>query len=160
ELRDRGAQVRLLASATATSSAAPQRPAPPPDVAPPPPESFPRSGANRLPLLFAMFVCAALAYVNFAPLARPLPPPVVPSGGEAPLFPAQLDPAPHRLNNEAVELNAAGQFADAAGKLREALARAPEQEAIKRNLKTVLHNWAVAELNANHNESAEMLLEQ
>ena len=47
---------------------------------------------------------------------------------------AQLDAAPHRLNDEAVELNAAGQFADAAGKLREALRATPDEPALRRNL--------------------------
>ena len=72
----------------------------------------------------------------------------------------QLDPAPHQLNDEAVSLNATGQFADAAGKLREAMQHAPDETALRRNLKTVLHNWAVAELNANHADAAVTLLEQ
>jgi tetratricopeptide (TPR) repeat protein len=160
ELRDRGAQVRLLASSPAGSvDAAP----PPPSPAPPPPAHAvaPSSGPSRLLLLVALFGLTAMAYFRFTPPPRPLPPPLNSSGaGEAPLFGAQLDPAPHRLNDEAVALNAAGQFADAVGKLRDALSREPEQATIKRNLKTVLHNWAVAELNANHTDAAVKLLEQ
>ena len=68
--------------------------------------------------------------------------------------------APHRLNDEAVRLNAAGQFADAADRLRAALERAPTEPALRRNLKTVLHNWAVAELNADHTDGAVALLEE
>jgi uncharacterized protein HemY len=67
---------------------------------------------------------------------------------------------PRNLNNQAVALNAAGEFADAAGKLRDAMRRAPDEPALRNNLKTVLHNWAVAELNADHTEAAVKLLEE
>jgi tetratricopeptide (TPR) repeat protein len=109
-----------------------------------------------------LFSTAAALYFAAAPLPRPLPPPPSASGYAQPatLFPAQLEPVPQRLNNEAVSLNAAGEFADAAGKLREAMLQAPAESALRRNLQTVLHNWAVAELNANHTEAAVRLLEE
>ena len=158
ELRDRGAQVRLVPSAHAPATVAPP-------VAPPPPEPPARAAAARAAhplLLLVLFGLAASAYFRFAPPARPLPPvanPIAPAQ-PSPLFPAQLEAASHRLNDEAVRLNAEGQFADAAGKLRQALERAPEQEALRRNLSTVLHNWAIAELNANRTDAAVQLLEQ
>ncbi len=155
ELRDRGAQVRLVPSPGAAAAASP------PGAAAAPPAASPASSLRLLALL-CLFGVAAAAYVRFAPLPRPLPPPpsAVVYQQPASLFPAQLDPAPHRLNDEAVALNAAGQFADAAGKLREAMRHAPGEAALQRNLRTVLHNWAVAELNANHTDAAVELLEQ
>lgn len=157
ELRERGAQVQLVPSdrtASAVDAAAPSPPALPP--APPSARS-----AHLLGLL-VIVAAAALAYVRLVPLPRPLPPPPAAAGYDQPpaSLPAQLGPAPHQLNDEAVALNAAGQFADAAGKLREAMQHAPDEAALRRNLKTVLHNWAVAELNADHADAAVGLLEQ
>lgn len=158
ELRERGAQVRLVPSdqmPAAVTAPAPEPPVPPPAA---------RSASSaRLVGLFVVLSAAALAYEHLAPLPRPLPPPppAAARDDQPPVFlPAQLDPAPHQLNNEAVALNAAGQFADAAGKLREAMQHAPDEAALRRNLKTVLHNWAVAELNADHTDAAVGLLEQ
>jgi len=59
-----------------------------------------------------------------------------------------------------VALNAAGEYADAAARLRDALARDPAAPALRRNLKTVLQNWAVAELNAERPAGAVPLLEE
>jgi len=158
ELRDRGAQVRLVSTAP-TPQARPRPIAPPP---PPAPARAGDSNPSRLLLLLVLLGLAATTYFRFLPPARPLPPVANPAAApqSAPLFPAQLDAAPHRLNDEAVRLNANGQFADAAGKLRQALERAPEEVALRHNLRTVLHNWAVAELNANHTDAAVKLLEQ
>jgi tetratricopeptide (TPR) repeat protein len=158
ELRDRGAHVRLVPSAEPHTGppAVPPQPLPPA----PPPAARP-TRVTWIPLLLGLAAFAAAAYVQRLPPARPLPPPRDSvEAGPPPLFPAQLDPAPHRMNDEAVALNANGQFADAAAKLRDAMQRAPEEEALRRNLKTVLHNWAVAELNANHPAAAVGLLEQ
>jgi tetratricopeptide (TPR) repeat protein len=157
ELRDRGAQARLVASHQSREMENAGVPADPP-----PPASAPPASGTRLLALLMLFAGASAVYLAAAPLPRPLPPPTSMSGYAPPaaLFPAQLDAAPHQLNNDAVTLNAAGQFADAAGKLREALQHAPEELALRRNLQTVLHNWAVAELNANHTDAAIGLLEQ
>ena len=155
ELRDRGAQVRLVESARVGSAVALPGPLGATPAAAP-------SSSTRLLGLLVVFAIAVMAYVRFAPPPRPLAPPPSAVGYAQPAapFPAQLDPAPHQLNDEAVVLNAAGQFADAAGKLREAMQHAPDQAALRRNLRTVLHNWAVAEINANHTESAVELLEE
>lgn len=156
ELRERGAQVRLVPSegaAVPSADVSAPAPAPPATV----------SSWGSVSLLGGLVVLGAtvLLSVRFAPLPRPLPPPAAAPSEQPPAsFPVQLDPAPHQLNDEAVSLNAAGQFADAAGKLREAMQHAPDETALRRNLKTVLHNWAVAELNANHADTAVTLLEQ
>lgn len=156
ELRDRGAQARLVPSQRAVE--------PIHASAAPPPAAPPARSARLLALLF-LFGLAAAAYVRFAPLPRPLAPPPAPQvGAERPapaaFAPLRLDQAPQQLNDEAVALNAAGRFADAAGKLREALVHAPDETALRRNLRTVLHNWAVVELNADHTDAAVDLLEQ
>jgi hypothetical protein len=167
DLRDRGAQVRLVPSQddAAVAAAVPQSrvlplPAPPPPQ--PVPQLAPPNHTNRLLMLMALFGAATALYVAVAPIPRPLPPPPTAESYTAPtsLFPSQLEAASHQLNNDAVSLNAAGQFADAADKLRDAMKQAPDEPALRRNLQTVLHNWAVAELNANHPDMAIDLLEQ
>ena len=159
ELRERGAHARLVPSQQGAVEIAGMAPPAPP----PPPSEAPRQWTAGVPIMFAVVCAAGLLYARFAPLPRPLPP-VVSSAVSEPdapaALPVQLDPAPHDLNDEAVALNSTGQFADAAGKLREALQRAPGEPALRRNLKTVLHNWAVVELNANHADAAIALLEQ
>ncbi len=160
ELRERGAHVRLVPSQREPVAVAAVAPAPPPP--PPAPPEAPRQWTAGVPIMFAVVCVAGLLYARFVPPPRPLPPPASSAASEpAPAaFPLQLDPAPHDLNDEAVALNNTGQFADAAGKLREALQHAPGEPALRRNLKTVLHNWAVVELNANHADAAIALLEQ
>lgn len=161
ELRDRGAQVRLVSNDRQLAAPRPAAPPPPPaPVSSPPPP--PGVSVARLLTLLILFGAAAAIYFAAAPLPRPLPPPPSASGYPQPesLFPAQLAQGSHRLNNEAVSLNSAGQFADAASKLREAMRQAPDEPALRRNLQTVLHNWAVAELNANHTDAAVGLLEE
>jgi len=162
-LRQRGAQVRLVASEL---TAAPAPPPPPPVVEPPPPR---RAGNWPLALMLALGVGAGLA-ARYAPLPRPLPPAAAPASvavttvNDAPQ-PLQARPSDatvslHHLNDEAVGLNAAGQFAAAATRLRAALVDAPGEQALQRNLRTVLQNWAVAELNADHPDAAVPLLEE
>lgn len=68
-----------------------------------------------------------------APLAAALPL----RGGLAP-----------QLNNEAVKLNEAGDFAAAAEQVRAALRSDPGQPVLRRNLSVILRNWAVAEIRA------------
>jgi tetratricopeptide (TPR) repeat protein len=161
ELRDLGAQVRLVPNATVVREVAPP-PLPPPPLPEPPRAARTTNPARLLPLLLLFGVVAAAYFRLVPPLARPLPPPLFGFGDpqSASILPAQLDGAPHQLNDEAVLLNSTGQFADAAGKLREALQRAPGEVALRTNLKTVLHNWAVAELNADRTDAAVQLLEQ
>ena len=156
-LRDQGAQVRLVPNDDVDDVPVEPPAAPPPPAAPVPPSG----GMGRLLVMLALCGLAAAAYWR-VPLPRPLPPPPSEPGYAPPtsLFPAQLDAASHRLNDEAVALNNAGEFADAAGKLREAMQQAPEEEALRRNLKTVLHNWAIADLNANRTDDAVHLLEE
>jgi tetratricopeptide (TPR) repeat protein len=151
ELRERGAQVRLVASHRETD---------PPAAAAEPPAAPSASSAPRLMALMVLFGIATVAYVELMPPPRPLPPPTLPDAARSALPPARVDQVPYRLNDEAVELNATGQFADAAGKLREAMRRDPDGAALRRNLRTVLHNWAVAELNANRTDAAIELLEE
>jgi tetratricopeptide (TPR) repeat protein len=160
-LRDSGANVRLVAAAA--TAAPPTKPAPPvvePAPVPPPPREAPR-------LLFGL-VLIAVAAAMFVRLLPP-PPALRPEPPGTALMP--LDGAPvavaggansptHRLNDEAVELNATGRFSAAAERLRSALATTPEEPALRRNLRTVLQNWAVAELNAEHPKNAVPLLEE
>jgi len=153
ELRDRGAQVRLVPSATEAD----RWPATPS----PPPLSPGRSDtSSRLVGLLLLFTLATTAYFHFAPPAPPRLPSAVAEAAVLPLAPGAGAAVPQQLNDEAVELNAAGKFADAAGRLRSALERDPNEPALQRNLKTVLHNWAVVELNAEHTEIAVALLEE
>jgi tetratricopeptide (TPR) repeat protein len=159
ELRDRGAQVRLVSSRhEADPVTVPARPLPTPAPAP----AASATSAARLLALLVLFGAATVAYVRLVPMPRPLPPSPTAVGYAQPAaaLPVQLNRAPHRLNDEAVQLNAAGKFSDAAGKLREAIQRQPGETALRRNLRTVLHNWAVAELNANRTEAAVELLEE
>ena len=115
ELRERGAQVRLVAGHWEPATAAP------PPAAAPTPAATP-AGPTRLLALLVLFGAATVAYVHLMPPPPPLPPPpTAPEYAPVAALPGQLDRAPHRLNDEAVELNAAGQFADAADKLRDAM---------------------------------------
>lgn len=150
-LRDGGAFVRLIASdATAV-------PPPPVEAAVAPPPG-PREGPR---LLFGVLLIAALAAALFQ--ALPKPGPALPPSAIAPqplADDAGAGGSTHLLNNEAVELNAAGRFSAAAERLRAALAEAPAEPALRRNLRTVLQNWAVAELNADQPANAVPLLEE
>ena len=154
ELRDRGAQARLVAAQHDSAPAA--------VAAPAPPAAGSRTRTTRLPVLLVLFGVATVAYVRLAPVRRPLPPPAPAASDAQPVLAltTQLDAAPHQLNDQAVQLNAAGRYADAADKLREAMRHQPSETALRRNLRTVLHNWGVAELNANRPEAAVELLEE
>lgn len=157
-LRDSGAHVRLVPSA---AGGAP----PPPPVAPPPR----RREAPRLLLGALLIGLLAAVFFQLLPSRRPpaRPPEPGPAAALLPLDGAAGGAAAaggasttHRLNDEAVELNAAGRFQAAADRLRAALASTPEEPALRRNLRTVLQNWAVAELNADHPDNAVPLLEE
>jgi tetratricopeptide (TPR) repeat protein len=168
-LRERGAQVRLVTVEESVEAAAdPEaalpaargeaRPGTEADHAPP--GRLASRAAPRLAWLVLAFALLSAAYFRLAPLPPPLPPPGMEMAAGFGAAPARLDLAPHRLNDEAVRLNASGQFADAVGRLREALERAPDEPALRSNLKIVLHNWAVAELNSDNTRSAVALLEE
>lgn len=148
-LRDSGAHVRLVAVAGAASTTRAPAPAPP---------RRPRE-APRLVLGVTLIALLAVLFLQLLPRPRPLAPPqaAVPlplDGG------AGAAAATHQLNDEAVELNAAGRYQAAAERLRSALASAPEEAALRRNLRTVLQNWAVAALNADRPADAVPLLEE
>jgi tetratricopeptide (TPR) repeat protein len=136
-LRDLGAQVRLVA-APADAEALPE-------------SGADRSGHGRFPLaglaLAALALYAAVR-AGVLPLAGPIRPALPPSASRPPLqADAGGDATSSRLNAEAVGLNAAGDFAAAAERLRDALRREPERRVLRENLKIVLRNWAVDELN-------------
>jgi tetratricopeptide (TPR) repeat protein len=150
-LRERGAQVRLIASPTAL--AAPE-PAAPVDAAPAPPPTRRLSGWSVLAV--ALIGLSAGLIARFMPLPRARPPHPGAAAAVAPVQPGVAQ----TLNDQAVDLNAAGRFADAAQRLRDALARAPGEPALERNLRTVLQNWAVAEINAERPDAAVPLIEE
>lgn len=163
ELRERGAHVRLVAGGddahrTAPAARAPALPSS--RVATVTPKR-PRGPGAWTPLWLMLLGGAALVYQHLQPMPRPLPPPMAElyTEPQSP-FGIRVDAGPHRLNDEAVALNAAGHFADAADKLRAAVAEAPDEPSLRHNLQTVLHNWAVAELNGNRLDSAVELLEE
>ena len=150
-LRDSGAHVRLVSSG---ATAAPPAAAPAQPVAP----RRPREGPQLLLGVVLIAVLAAL-FFQVLPRQRPMRPADV--GAPLPLDGgAGAAAATHRLNDEAVELNAAGRFQAAADRLRAALASSPDEAALRRNLRTVLQNWAVAELNADRPNDAVPLLEE
>jgi hypothetical protein len=167
-LREQGAYVRLVAPA---SMLEPPPPPPPEPVREAQPPSFARrrGAAPRLLLAVALTAVAATMIVQRLPPLRPQParrPDDAPPAALLPLAAVPADarpagvPSTHRLNDEAVALNAAGRYQAAADRLRAALADAPEEPALRRNLRTVLQNWAVAELNADHPSIAVPLLEE
>jgi tetratricopeptide (TPR) repeat protein len=102
------------------------------------------------------------ALTPFLP-AQPLPVPFeassAPVAMQAPP-PAGEDPAARVRNNEAVLLAQAGQFRQAVDALEAALRLQPDDPLLQRNLQTVLLNWGVAELAAEHVEDAVAHLEE
>ena len=165
-LRDSGAYVRLVASATTSASPPPP---PPPAIEAEPPPRRPREAPRLILGLMLIGLMATIFLQLLPPQRRPALSPD--PGPDAALMPLEGNAGgaaavaggsttTHRLNDEAVELNAAGRFQAAADRLRTALASTPEEPALKRNLRTVLQNWAVAELNADHPSNAVPLLEE
>jgi tetratricopeptide (TPR) repeat protein len=65
-----------------------------------------------------------------------------------------------RENNEAVALSEEGDFANAANRLRDAIRSEPGHPGLRANLRVVLHNWAVAELNEGRPENASGLIQE
>lgn len=145
ELRERGAHARLdPIEELAAVPAAAERTAFPSGVA----------------LAIGIVVLAALATIRGVQNRPPALPPMAAeiatlaiAGGDEPLL-------RHRLNEEAVDLNAAGRFREAAERLRSALREAPGEDVLRANLMTVLRNWAVSELNAARPAAAADLLRE
>lgn len=147
QLRECGAQVRLVGAADKASRQAVS-------------VSAADARRSRFPssLLLLLAVVAA-AYVYRRPLDRPLPPPLpansgdLGSGSDSDSEVADTLAA-HRLNDEAIALNEAGEYAAAAERLRAAVERQPNHPVLQRNLRAVLYNWGVVELNANRPDAA------
>ena len=150
QLRQDGAQVRLVASEPLRS-------------ADPPPSPVRRGLPVRtLVLLLLLAAAAALqATLNRGDNARRpgdagdsvlgMPDPRHSEGGTL---------QSQRLNSEAIALSEDGDFAGAAERLRNAIHGEPDQPTLRQNLRVVLHNWAVAELNDGRPENAIKLIEQ
>ncbi len=156
QLRECGAQVRLVASAQELT---PPQAATLRTVAP----DAHRSRSVR-PLLLLVAVAAAV-YAYRRPLDGPLPPPLpadtCDSGASSGSDRGVVDTlTAHRLNDEAVALNQAGEYAAAAERLRAAIEREPNQPVLQRNLRAVLYNWGVVELNSNRPDVAIDVFEQ
>jgi tetratricopeptide (TPR) repeat protein len=140
-LRDLGAQARLVAQASddpAPEIAEPERP----------------SRARTAPGLWGVVLVLLAAYVAIRSGALSAPsmleralPPLAPAEPRLSAIGAGADPASSRLNEEAVGLNAAGDFAAASERLRAALEKEPYRQVLRDNLKIVMRNWAVEELN-------------
>jgi len=144
ELRGLGAQVRLVAA----EPTAPQ------------PRVESAAGRRRMPrpALLLLLGLASGLYLH-TQRSRPHPAPEVRAPEHGEVMPARwpVSAAPEtglQLNNEAVALSAEGDFAGAAARLRAAVAQQPEQPMLRQNLKAVLHNWAITELNAGHPAAA------
>jgi tetratricopeptide (TPR) repeat protein len=141
-LRDLGAQARLVPSAGGEDA---EREA----EAPGPPRRAPRIvGLLGVLVLLIAFYAALRSDVLFGPSAfeRALPP-FASAQPRLAAVDAGTDAASSRLNAEAVNLNAAGDFAAASKRLWAALEREPGRKVLRDNLKIVLRNWAVEELN-------------
>lgn len=146
-LRQRGAQVRLVAVAAdevRVGAAAPDGGA------------RQSAGSAWTFVLFALIAGAAVWSLRLAPHAiLPAKPPLLSLTGPAFAPDAPLaNLGPNRLNDEALQLNDHGDYAAATDRLRRALAEEPENEVLRSNLRAVLRNWAVAEVNAGRYASA------
>jgi Flp pilus assembly protein TadD len=142
ELRQAGAQVRLVSPESPTVREAPR-------AAPP------QRAGLRLLLLVLVLGAAALVHgrVNRQPAAnvdtaRPRNKPAVQRSMSL------------KLNTEAIELSEQGNFAAAADRLNTAITNEPREPTLRQNLRAVLNNWAVAELNDGRPEQAISLAEQ
>lgn len=114
--------------------------------------------SRRLPLdllVFSLLATAvAAAWWSRRPEPRPRPEARLADGVPGMDLRFELDGAGGAswgvLNREAVELAQAGRYAEAAVKLRAALAAAPENPVLRKNLRNVLAAWGARELEAGH----------
>jgi tetratricopeptide (TPR) repeat protein len=139
-LRELGAQARLVP----TESAGDSRDVPAPEPLPPRSRSIPLM--SFLLALLAAYVALRDGWLAGPPFQRALPP-LAPAAKYLDPIGSGADPASSRLNAEAVSLNAAGDFAAASERLRAALEKEPDRQVLRDNLKIVMRNWAVEELN-------------
>lgn len=141
-LRDLGAYVRLVSDAPAEAPAAPLAAAAP--------------AARRRPYVAVLaLACAGALLLRFGgpdAMRSSAAPPRASAPSTAPELRA--------LNDRAVELNARGEYEKAADELRRAVEMDPEQPVVRQNLKTVLNNLAVAQLNAERREEAIAIAEE
>ena len=148
-LSERGAQIRLAVEVAAETAAGSEA-----ALAAPAKKG---RAPLRLTLAVLLLTAAGLGLWQRRSERRPaLPPPLQRAeprvgGDSAPL-------QRNALNDEAVRLNEAGDFAAAAQRLRAAIERSPGEEVLRANLATVLRNWAVAEINRGRPERAIALL--
>ncbi len=146
QLRERGAQVRLNGLDD-----------PPPLDIPPPSASGFRAGRV---LGFGLVALLAFAALRYAQPHRPALPPLQSADLLAPIDAPAMQVAGHGLNEEAVALNAQGNFEAAAERLRSAIEKTPGAAVLYDNLVIVLRNWAVSEVNAGRPATAIELLEE
>jgi tetratricopeptide (TPR) repeat protein len=155
-LRGCGAQARLVASAEETEKPAEICPNDVGKVAPP------AAHPLRSLLLLLLFVLCAGLYLDRGRGGR-LPAHSTPLGESVfqsiQIRPLQLAAQQH-LNDEALQLNAAGDFTSAAERLRIALSREPKQPVLRQNLRVVLYNAAVEHLQAGDASEAIDLLSE
>ncbi len=146
QLRERGAQVRLQGLDQDLS----------PHIRPP---ASPAARSSR-PLVLGLALLIALAALHYnQPPGPALPPPPLPNL-VAQIGAAALPIEGQSLNEEAVVLNAAGNFREAAERLRAAIEKTPHEDILYENLVTVLRNWAVSEINSGRPAAAVTLLRE
>ena len=144
-----GAQVMLV---EVGARQIPSGPTPPPAVVP-----VVRSRARGLSTL--LLVAAVAAAASLLRIAQPLHRQALPPRAVAPLEPLPLGDS-HPRDSEPVHPNpetlavASRDFADAVERLQNALRRAPDDPVLTRNLQTVLLNWGIANLAADHLDAA------
>lgn len=150
KLRASGAHVRLAASLEGSPEAASHEPS----------ESLTPASNRRpssLPVLLFLMAFAVFLVLREQSVRKVGPAERRGDGPVAALRPLLESPL-QRRNNEAVSLNAAGDYAAAAEEMRIAVRSNPEEQVLRRNLRVVLRNWAVAELNAGRPDEAVKLL--
>lgn len=145
ELRERGAQAQLL-GVDGPQAADDARQTP----------GFSTGNA----LTVGLILLASLAGMRLLQVRPPALPPAIEAIRADDVGRSDLPLVRHRLNEEAVDLNAAGRFQEAAERLRAAIRDTPGEEILLANLVTVLRNWAVSELNGGRPVAAIELLHE
>jgi tetratricopeptide (TPR) repeat protein len=114
--------------------------------------SSPRRASGTVLLLAALVLGIATSLrLSANPLWRGALPPAGPA--LSPLgSPRAVESS--RLNEQAISLNASGEYETAAARLRDAIDQEPGREVLHDNLRIVLRNWAVEELNRGRPEKA------